>query len=314
MKQEIEIWIASRLLSGRKRVFSKKELLNHIERIFHDKRHGLSTHISNICVGNIPIAKSGHSYYYNYLFRISSGKYRVFSKEDIPHKERIGYPTNPILEEIPPEYRNLHSKRHDENILPNERKNGIDVEMLKRNEKEAKRKTLLMMAYNPSCARIFKTGTNISIKRKIETIVDLLPHIKTQEEFNEIHKGIMDFIVKDDGIRDQNHGKTITYGQAQKGLNVFLKVYVDWANLPNHEVAERVRPFLHCPLDSVVMNAIKKEERDLWIKDKLPCTMKGIITYDQYFKWQELIDFITGEEKRIILDVIWYNNSLKERF
>jgi hypothetical protein len=40
-----------------------------------------------------------------------------------------------------------------------------------------------------------------------------------------------------------SEGKQISYGQAQKPINVFLKVYVDWAGLPKIEVATRLRAF-----------------------------------------------------------------------
>lgn len=56
----------------------------------------------------------------------------------------------------------------------------------------------------------------------------------------------------------------LSYGQAQKPLNVFLKVYVDWAKLPSRELAEKLTPALHCPLDSVVMKFIKREFPDVY--------------------------------------------------
>ena len=50
-------------------------------------------------------------------------------------------------------------------------------------------------------------------------------------------------------------------GRAQKPLNVFLKVYVAWARLPNATVAEMLDQLLHVPLDSVLMGFLKKEFR-----------------------------------------------------
>ena len=34
-------------------------------------------------------------------------------------------------------------------------------------------------------------------------------------------------------ISETSRGKSISYGEAQKPVNVFFKVYVDWAKLPN---------------------------------------------------------------------------------
>jgi hypothetical protein len=56
-----------------------------------------------------------------------------------------------------------------------------------------------------------------------------------------------------------NRGDTLSYGQAQKPLNVFLKVYIDWANQPDRTFADKLAPFLHVPLDSVVMEFIARE-------------------------------------------------------
>jgi len=46
----VEVWIASRLLSEEKKIFSKKQLNEVIRRIFNDTRSGISTHISSCCV------------------------------------------------------------------------------------------------------------------------------------------------------------------------------------------------------------------------------------------------------------------------
>jgi len=56
-----------------------------------------------------------------------------------------------------------------------------------------------------------------------------------------------------------NRSKTLSYGQAQKPLNVFLKVYIDFAKQPDRELAEKLAPFLHVPLDSVVMEFFARE-------------------------------------------------------
>ena len=195
----------------------------------------------------------------------------------------------------------------------------IDLDELKRYEKEAINKTILMMAYNPSCARIFSHEANIEIKERISEIVDLLPSIDTEEDFNREHKRVMDSIVSDvKNIRKNNPNGEISYGQAQKGLNVFLKVYVDWANLPSVEVSNKLRHCLHCPLDSVVMNTIKREEKGLYKKHgNPPCKIRDIKNYEQYFSWQRLIREIVSRndasQKPLLIDIIWYIDSLKKK-
>ncbi len=50
-----------------------------------------------------------------------------------------------------------------------------------------------------------------------------------------------------------------SYGQAKKPLNVFLKVYADFASRPDRELAQKLAPLLHVPLDSVLMKFVKRE-------------------------------------------------------
>jgi len=330
----VEIWIASRLLSEKNEIFSKKELTATIKRIFDDTRPGISTHISSCCVANKP---SNHPRNYNYLFWVSKGKYKIYIKGDYLHPDKKSSQSNPIYEDVPRQFRYLLDKTlSNKNVISkppirqyqssplgqDEREEiieEINLDILRNCEQEAIDKTILMMAYNPSCARIFSSEANKKIKNKIFSVIESLYDIKNQSDFNKTHKEILDDIVTNvKNVNAKNLHKKISYGQAQKGLNVFLKVYVDWANRPSQKISEIIRPLLHCPLDSYVMKTLKKKEKSLFEKyGKLPCDLKNISTYEQYMNWQRLIDEILankyGNEKRILIDVIWFLESLKRK-
>jgi len=330
----VEIWIASRLLSEEREFFAKKELIEFIREEFGDMRPGISIHISSCCVANKP---SNHPRNYNYLYWVSYGKYRIYREGDYVHPDKIGWPSQPFMEDIPVRYRYLIKEypqqksiereefkrkilyKYPKSIRKEYKVEKINLENLRNFEREAINKTMLMMAYNPSCARIFSKDTNKKIKKKIFSIIESLSDTKTQENFDRIHKDILDDIVLNiKNFRRNNPSGIITYGQAQKGLNVFLKVYVDWACLPSLEIANNVRLFLHCPLDSNVMKAIKRNEADLYLKyGRLPCDLRNITTYDQYLNWQRLIDEILERDeqqnKRTLIDVIWYLESLRKK-
>lgn len=330
----VEIWIASRLLAKKKTVFSKKELTDRIKSLFDDDRSGISTFISSYCVAN---KNSNHPKNYNYLLWVSKGNYKIFRQGDYIHPDKIGCQSCPKPEELPNDFRYLLEKSNDKtttsseqtvsstkaynhrHLLKDESDNKIDLEKLKAFERESTEKTLLMMAYNPSCARIFSEEANKKIKRRILSIINHLSEISTQNEFDMIHKDVLDRIVQDvRNYRVRNQSGRISYGQAQKGLNVFLKVYVDWAHLPSIEISNAIVKFLHCPLDSIVMKTIRKRERVLYLEyGNLPCDLKSIMTYDQYINWQRLIDKILekkgGGQKRILIDVIWYLESLRKK-
>jgi len=330
----VEIWICASLLSREKEVFVKKELNTYIYREFSDSRHGISTHISSVCVAN---KRSNHPKNYNYLISLGRGEYRTFKEGDPIHPSKINSRNRPDPEDIPDQYKYLLDKQSgsqelrvgDLNLIQDEgvfhrgsredaMRASIDFKALKESENEAIARTILMMAYNPSCGRIFSKQANNEIKNLICGILFCLPNITAQAEFNKVHKDVLDKIVQDiKNLRKDGKSRDITYGQAQKGLNVFLKVYVDWANLPSPEIASILRPFLHCPLDSVVMREIKKKELQLYHKYRNPpCTLRSLITYDQYLNWQSIIGEIIqreGYSKRTIIDVIWYLESLKKR-
>lgn len=96
-------------------------------------------------------------------------------------------------------------------------------------------------------------------------------------------------------------------------MNFFLKVFVDWSNLPDKTTATRIRPFLYCPLDSIVMKTIKKEHMELYERYGKPHydSLKKIDSYQEYMKWQNIMDEIVGKEKRVLMDVIWYSRNPK---
>jgi hypothetical protein len=190
----------------------------------------------------------------------------------------------------------------------------VELSELINKENEAIYKTLVMMAHNPSIGRVFSADANKSVKLSIIRIIDRLPTIKSQKDFDREHKKIMDYIVnRIQNIRKDNPSGKISYGQAQKGLNVFLKIFIDWSNLPDKKTAIRIRPFLHCPLDSIVMKTIKNENEDLYNKHGKPKfnSLKEI-DYEDYVKWQDIIKEIVGKNKRVLMDVIWYTRNPKQ--
>jgi len=90
--------------------------------------------------------------------------------------------------------------------------------------------------------------------------------------------------------------RRLSYDQAQKPINVFLKVYVDWAKLPNRSCAARVSPLLHVPLDSILMDRVRREHRELHEQivapayrraDEWPSDLRlAIVNRHMYLSWR----------------------------
>ena len=222
------------------------------------------------------------------------------------------------------------------------REMGI-IDNLKKQEAEAIVKGFAGMAYIPSIGRVLKRGGVDKFINLMSENVEKLERINDQAGFDAFHDQVVSLISKEiKTIR----GEEPSYGQAQKPLNVFLKVFVDWANKPTPEEAMTLRPFLHVPLDSIVMKAIKDNFpsdyslhvvqeydriRELFgrrddVRAKLQhqgekaveSSLKGIINpanfslsriflRDMYYAWQKCLRSI-HPDKPVLLDIFWFVN------
>jgi len=186
------------------------------------------------------------------------------------------------------------------------------IRWLKKNEQTAIDESIAMMSYNPSIGRVLKSGGVIKFKEIAVRKIKKLKNIKNQNQFDKYHNRFVLDVMK--RIKKTATGKKISYGQGQKPVNVFLKVYVDWASYPNRQVSTRLRKFLHVPLDYRVMRYIKDERRSDFNKIVAPIYRKkgigisalslGNIDKDMYYAWQELCRKICPI-KPLLLDVIW---------
>lgn len=124
-------------------------------------------------------------------------------------------------------------------------------------EPEAILRTLAMMAYNPSIGRVLQEGGVAQFSDLMyEVISQLYMAQGSREEFDRWHANTCNRILRNFKTA---RAQTLSYGQAQKPVNVFLKVFIDWAKQPSRDLAEKLTPWLHVPLDSLVMKFIKRE-------------------------------------------------------
>lgn len=210
---------------------------------------------------------------------------------------------------------------------------------LKQQENQAILEGLAMMTYNPSIGRVLeKGGVNKFIKIIVENSRQL-ESINNQDEFDAFHSKLINVIKSE--IKT-NRDENISYGQAQKPLNVFLKVFVDWLGRPTLEKASQLKKFLHVPLDSILMGEIKdkfpkeyeervvaaydsiredfkkvliqqgKEVNDKELQkfiDPYKFSLNEMIFKEMYFAWQQCLRKIYPE-RPVLLDVLW---SMKRR-
>jgi len=187
-----------------------------------------------------------------------------------------------------------------------------DSRWLESNWERARTEGIAMSSYIPSIGRALAGGGVKKFKRIAYRAVQGLSQIQDWNTFDSYHRRLVFRTMR--AISETSRGKPISYGEAQKPVNVFLKVYVDWAKLPSKRCANRIGQFLHVPLDSVVMGRVRQEHRERYYETVAPIYREegewpsdlrlSIITYRMYRAWQEFFRQIRPH-RPIDLDVIW---------
>ena len=185
------------------------------------------------------------------------------------------------------------------------------VASLAQEEAKAMISVMAFMSYNPSIGRALEEG---GVEKFQELMVELVPRMKDlrgREDFDAFHDQCVQRIISD---FKTSKDMVPAYGQAQKPLNVFLKVFVDWAGKPDQETSRRLLPHLHVPLDSVLMRTIRGEYPD-WYRANIrqhvwtPQQRYSLSKIDRvcYDKWQQFFRE-RHPEKPLLFDVAWAVN------
>lgn len=183
------------------------------------------------------------------------------------------------------------------------------VNTLLEREEELITKVMSFMSYNPSIGRVLKKGGVNKFQRIIMKMLPELSEINSIEQFNKLHHKYVKKVISNIKTSENSKSHRASYGQAAKPINVFLKVYVDWSKRPNMAVRKKILPYLHVPLDSILIQSIK-ENHSQWYECKIkPWTDKQEYSLSKinkriYYRWQKHF----REEycrKPLIFDVAW---------
>lgn len=136
-------------------------------------------------------------------------------------------------------------------------------------------------------------------------------------------------------IKSEDSGSA-SYGEAQKPINLFLKSYVDRFAIPGEVTARRLRPFLHVPLDKVIIRYFRsnfREDYDRFITPihrqinqqirvehpgpsaKMPDSLLSQLKYmqqDEYLAWQNWFRQVYPD-RPVLLDNVWFFERPKAR-
>lgn len=123
-------------------------------------------------------------------------------------------------------------------------------------EQDAITRTIAMMTFVPAIGRVLQEDAVWGFADLMVEATSRLYGMPSRESFDLLHAETCERLI---ASQKTARGQTPAYGHAQKPINVFLKVYVDWAKLPDRSLAETLVPFLHVPLDSLLMKFISRE-------------------------------------------------------
>ncbi len=125
-------------------------------------------------------------------------------------------------------------------------------------------RTIRGFANHPDHDKIFKTCKDIIY----DEVTKLLKYQKmNQDSFDKWHESACKRLIL-------SSTDVLTYGQAQKWINMTLKNL----SMINHKVTEKTYEFYHVPIDNYILNATKY---------KLPCAWSKLNSYDKYLEFQK---------------------------
>lgn len=182
------------------------------------------------------------------------------------------------------------------------------IRRLINSEPEAVTRVMAFMSYNPSIGRVLQGGGVKKFEPVARQLVCALGNVRTRAHFDRLHARCVRRILTT--FRTSRDRKP-SYGQAAKPINVFLKLYVDWASRPSPRIRRRVLPFLHVPLDSVLMDTIRNEDQR-WYRREVHPQVRGEydpyslshVSRDLYWKWQNYFR-ARWPRKPLVFDIAW---------
>jgi hypothetical protein len=131
----------------------------------------------------------------------------------------------------------------------------------------ARMKNIIDMALTFSAmTRILCEGSKAKIATKLEEIFSHLDSIDNHEDYEAFHQSFCQWCVQEIKTarkRIKNgtvkNSSSVSHGQSAKILDIAIKVYVYYCSQPNAEIARRLVPLLHSPIDTPIMKHLRSK-------------------------------------------------------
>jgi hypothetical protein len=130
---------------------------------------------------------------------------------------------------------------------------------------QAKKQNIIDMAVGfTGLMRLFQEGSADLIKEKLKELFEGLDRISSDQDFSKMHRGFCQWFVKT--IRLAKTEEPPSYGHAAKVLDLALKVYVYYCNMPSPAKAESLVPRLNGTIGTRILRHLFKKLEDIYGK------------------------------------------------
>lgn len=156
---------------------------------------------------------------------------------------------------------------------------------------DTKQKNIIDMAITFSAmTRVFEAKSIKRIRKKLYECIKEFSSVTTKDEFKMKHEKFCEWFInniKTSKKTQHNKLRKVTFGQAAKVLDVVLKVYIYYCNLPSDKVSSRIMPWLNGAIDTKILKKIKPKS-----KNSLLTKVKTIADIDKgdYKELQEILN------------------------
>ena len=148
------------------------------------------------------------------------------------------------------------------------KKAGDQMDALKLAEKAKKQNIIDMAVGSTAMIPLFQERSADLIKEKLADLFEGLDRISSDQDFSKMHRDFCQWFVKT--IRLAKTEEPSSYGHAAKVLDLALKVFVYYYNMPSPAKAESLMPRLNGVIDTPILRLLYKKLEDIYRKSYPP--------------------------------------------
>jgi hypothetical protein len=164
--------------------------------------------------------------------------------------------------------------------------------------KQVKKHNIIDIAIGVSAITpLFQDGSSKLIKERLADLFEGLDRISSDQDFSKMHRGFCQWFVKN--IRLAKTEEPSSYGHAAKVIDLALKVYVYYCNMPSPAKAKSLIPMLNGAIDTPILRHLFKRLEDIYGK-----------SYPPHYLWT--IKMINKEDYDLLQKVI--RQDIKDSF